>query len=153
MATNLAVLQVRQQIKASLRLLRDADGFTPVQIADVMGYESSEMVYKIASENTDTLPGADHLIYGSQRLSEWGNQRLARLAHSGLYLLKRVGEFLTNGCFSDERREINRALLAIEDACEARNWAGAESQQAYLEAVVGRCRAEIERRKGQQHLH
>lgn len=141
---------IRAQIKRTFRVLQDEDGLSTGMLADLLGYVSPEMVYKIGSPNAETLPGADHLIYASQRLAEFGNLRLARLGLTNGYVIKPMESQLTNGCLTDEYRDMNRAFIRLEDSADACDWATCEKSLDELGRILARARAEVARKKGQQ---
>ena len=143
-----ALALVRDGVRKEYSNLITVDGMTQAQLADLLAYETKDMVYKIANPHTTTLPPLDRHLLASKRLSEQGNIRLARFAFDGLWNHTRGHEALTNASHLDEHRDMDRAQTRFDEHIEAGVFGKAEDDVDEMQKIVNRYRAELNRKRG-----
>lgn len=145
------LLLKRQQITVAYNRL--LNHFSPAQLADLLTYETPDMVYQITSRHTTTLPPLDKHLVAAEKLSEIGDTTLSVLAFDPSYRHERPGEVITNGTTTDDRLRVHDALAEAERHRQAGQYD--EAHRACDEAQRGldAFRAELERDEGKQRHH
>lgn len=143
----------REKIKRAYRALIDVDGYTAAMLADVMRYRDPGMVYQITNAHTTALPPLERHQHAACQLSDDGNTRLSKLSVCGRYALFIPEPVTVNGSVTDERSEMHRSTVEIEQALEAGDTPRAERLIDQMQSIVDRCRAEVAQVKGEKINH
>ena len=143
----------RQRIKRAYQNLIHEDGYTPPMLADVLRYKDPGMVYQITNPEVTTLPPLVRHHHAACQLSEDGNTRLGKLGFCGRYGVRTTKPVRINGTLEDERLDMGRAAIEIEQALEASDYFQAELLIDEMQTILDRYRGEVSRAKGSKTNH